>query len=71
MAGAREAGLILNHSEAKADNDVTASFYDSDLSIACKREMMRAWVEWLDKWAVKAIEADPDLLDREKLCKAI
>jgi integrase len=69
--GKREAGLILDHSEAKADNDVTAMFYDKDPSIARKREMMWAWVEWLEMWAKKAVEADPRLLDREYLCEAI
>jgi hypothetical protein len=46
-------------------------FYDSDPSIQRKREMMLAWVEWLEMWAKKAIEADPRLLDREYLCEAI
>jgi integrase len=69
--GKREAGLILDHSEAKSGDDVTAQFYDRDPSIARKREMMWAWVHWLDNWAAKAIEADPRLLDREYLCQAI
>jgi len=45
QTGKREAGLILDHSEAKEDNDVTAMFYDRDPSIARKREMMHAWVD--------------------------
>jgi hypothetical protein len=69
--GMREAGLILDHSEAKEKNDVTAAFYDRDPSIARKREMMHAWLDWLDTWAAKAIEADPLLLDREHLCEGI
>jgi hypothetical protein len=69
--GKREAGLILDHSEAREDNDVTAMFYDRDSSIARKREMMWSWVKWLDAWAKKAIEADPLLLDREHLCEGI
>jgi hypothetical protein len=69
--GKREAGLILDHSEAKSGDDVTAAFYDRDPSIARKREMMHAWVGWLETWAKKAIEADPRLLDREYLCEAI
>jgi hypothetical protein len=69
--GKREAGLILDHSEAKADNDVTAMFYDKDPSIQRKREMMVLWTDWLETWAAKAIEADPRLLDREYLCEAI
>ena len=69
--GKREAGLILDHSEAKADNDVTAMFYDKDPSIARKREMMVLWTDWLEMWAKNAIDADPRLLDREKLCEAI
>jgi hypothetical protein len=69
--GKREAGLILDHSEAKSGDDVTAAFYDRDSSIQRKREMMHAWVGWLEMWATKAIEADPRLLDREYLCEAI
>lgn len=69
--GKREAGLILDHSEAREDNDVTAMFYDSDPSIARKREMMHLWVEWLEKWAKNAVDADPRLLNREYLCEAI
>jgi integrase len=71
QTGKREAGLILDHSEAKEDNDVTAMFYDRDPSIARKREMMWSWVKWLDAWAKKAVEADPLLLDREHLCEGI
>jgi hypothetical protein len=67
--GKREAGLILDHSEAKSGDDVTAAFYDRDPSIQRKREMMHAWVGWLEQWA--AIEADPRLLDCEYLCEAI
>jgi hypothetical protein len=69
--GKREAGLILDHSEAKSGDDVTAAFYDRDPSIKRKREMMWAWVRWLEQWAQNAIDADPRLLNREYLCEAI
>jgi integrase len=66
-----EAALILDHLEGVEPNDVTGQFYSSDPQIGRKREMMRAWVNWCDKWAARAIAADPLLLDREYMLEMI
>jgi hypothetical protein len=49
---------------------VTESFYSSDPQIARKREMMRAWTDWCDAWADRAIAEDPLLLDRAFMFEA-
>jgi len=60
-----EGSLILDHLEGVEPNDVTGQFYSSDPQIGRKREMMRAWIDWCDHWAMRAAEEDPLLLDRE------
>ena len=69
--GPSEAELVIDHLEGVDPKDVTGSFYNLDASIRRKREMCLAWVDWLEKWAVRAIDADPMLLDREHLIEGI
>jgi hypothetical protein len=66
-----EGGIILDHLEGVEPTDVTGSFYSSDPGIARKREMMRAWTEWCDAWAAKAVADDRALLDRELMGREI
>lgn len=66
-----EGGIILDHLEGVEPNDVTGQFYSSDPQIARKRQMMRAWTEWCDEWAAKAISEDCALFDRELMAKEI
>jgi hypothetical protein len=66
-----EAKIILDHMEGVEPTDVTGSFYSSDPQIARKRAMMRAWTDWCDGWAQRAIAEDPLLLDRAYMLEAI
>jgi hypothetical protein len=66
-----EAKLILDHMEGVEPTDVTGQFYSSDPGVARKREMMRAWTNWCDAWADKALAADPLLLDRAFMLESI
>jgi hypothetical protein len=58
-----EGKLILDHMEGVEPNDVTGQFYSSDPGVARKRQMMRAWTDWCDEWAAKAIAEDRALFD--------
>ena len=69
--GKSEAKLILDHLEGVDSRDVTGTFYATDPAIRRKREMLQAWVAWLELWAARAIDADPMLLDREHLIEGI
>ncbi|MGY4177636.1 hypothetical protein ACVIHH_002927 [Bradyrhizobium sp. USDA 4518] len=66
-----EASLILDHLEGIEPNDVTGQFYSSDPQIGRKREMMRAWIDWCDSWAARAIAEDSLLLDRDHILEEI
>jgi integrase len=66
-----EAKVILDHLEGVEPTDVTGSFYSSDPQIGRKREMMRAWTDWCDGWAQRAIASDPLLLDRAYMLESI
>lgn len=66
-----EGRIILDHLEGVEPNDVTGQFYSSDPQIARKRQMMRAWTDWCDEWAAKAIAEDRALLDRELMATEI
>jgi hypothetical protein len=69
--GQSEAELVIDHLEGTDPKDVTRSFYNLDPVIARKRQMLLAWTAWLEEWAVRAIDADPLLLDREYLIEGI
>jgi hypothetical protein len=66
-----EGKLILDHLEGTEPNDVTGQFYSSDPGIARKRQMMRAWTDWCDEWAARAIADDSSLLDRDLMAGEI
>ncbi len=81
-----EAAIILDHLErthlermrgrdsnapAQRNGDVTLDHYDLDPLLRRKREMMWAWIEWLNKQATLAVQADPTLLDRDALHEAV
>jgi hypothetical protein len=63
--------LILDHLEGFDPGDTTAQFYNMDAAIVKKRQMMRAWVDWLEEQAAGAIRADPTLLDRDAVAEAV
>jgi hypothetical protein len=46
---------------------VTAEVYNLDIALRRKREMMVAWADWLDKWALAALAADTKLSDIKDL----
>ena len=62
-----EPKLILDHLEGTTSTDVTSAHYDLDPQLRRKRELISAWVDWLDHWAGRAVEADPLLSDSEAL----
>jgi hypothetical protein len=66
-----EGKIILDHMEGVEPDDVTGLYYSSDPAIARKREMMTAWVNFLDRCAAEAIAADPLLLNTEHLQEAV
>jgi hypothetical protein len=66
-----EGKIILDHMEGVEPDDVTGLYYSTDPAIARKREMMTAWVNFLDRCASEAIAADPLLLDLEHLQEAV
>jgi hypothetical protein len=66
-----EAKVILDHLEGAEPGDVTREFYALDPGLRRKREMIAAWVGWLDKWCDKAISADPALTDVEAISEII
>jgi len=74
-----EARIILDHMErmgeeereTKLGGDVTHDSYDLDPLLKRKREMMLAWVAWLDDKAAEAVAADPMLRDRDALRTAV
>jgi hypothetical protein len=55
----------LDHLDGVEPNDVTGQFYSSDPQIGRKREMMRAWFNWYNKWAARAIAADLSLSETQ------
>ena len=63
--------LVLDHSEGAPAGDVTAGHYALDPMIARKRVIMEKWLAWLELQVKAAIAADPSLLDREAVGKAI
>ena len=69
--GKSEAKLILDHLEGVDSKDVTGTFYATDPAITRKREMLTAWVAWLEEWAARAIDAHHLLLNREYLFEGI
>jgi hypothetical protein len=66
-----EGKIILDHMEGVEPDDVTGLYYSTDPAIARKREMMTAWVNFLDRCAAAAIAADPLLLDTQHLQEAV
>lgn len=66
-----EGRLVLDHMEGVEPQDVTGQYYSSDPGIARKRQMMRAWTEWCDDWAARAIAEDKTLLDRDLMAGEI
>lgn len=62
-----EGKIVLDHMEGVDPKDVTSNFYSSDPGIARKRAMLRAWTDWCDEWAAKAIAEDPGLLDADAI----
>jgi hypothetical protein len=69
--GQHDSKLILDHLEGFDPGDVTAQHYNTDPQILKKRQMMKAWTDWLDKLAAEAIAADPLLKDREAMREVI
>jgi hypothetical protein len=59
--------LILDHLEGFDSGDVTAQHYNTDPELRKKREMMRAWITWLEAQEREAVAADPALLDYEAI----
>jgi hypothetical protein len=66
-----EGKIILDHMEGVEPDDVTGLYYSSDPAIARKREMMTAWINFLDHCAAEATAADPLLLDIQHLQEAV
>lgn len=66
-----EGKLILDHMEGVEPTDVTGQFYSSDPGIGRKRQMMRAWTEWCDDWAARAVAEDRWLLDKAMIAEEI
>lgn len=63
--------IILDHMEGYASDDVTGQHYNSDPRMLKKRQMMAAWIAFLDKCAADAIAADPTLNDIEAVREAL
>lgn len=66
-----EAKLILDHMEGTEPNDITGAVYSSNPALARKRAMMRAWTDWCEEWAARAIAKDEKLLDREHMMRTL
>jgi hypothetical protein len=63
--------LILDHLEGFDSGDVTAQHYNADPELRKKREMMSAWVAWLEEQERQAVAADPSLLDYEAIAEQV